>query len=487
MRIPGRRYRDEWIPNYYPARQVGEGQWLRVSRTGKTVVLSSDEDLQLTEVFMEEGLFERLERSGHILTPGNAARIFDELHVWHNKCYSGPDLHIVVLTKRCNLDCSYCHMNPEPVGSDSRRFDLQPDTAREIIRFISESPSSNITIEFQGGEPFLNFGTLRFFVEEARRLDALAGKHVRFTVVSNLMVAKDEQLAFCMDNGISISYTLNGPQHIHDHYRKTRSGSNSYLIVIDSIRQIQAKYPGLIATSPLCVIDADNSQTMEQMIDFFYEAGFSGLSLIRLKNLGNARKNNLALEIREFLKYYIAGLDYIFDKNRGLGRVFFERSVPVALRKIICDSNVGLVDWRNPCGDVSGAITYDYDGEILPADEARSLRAEFGLGNVKNTTYEGLIRKRETFRTMNLSLRDRDAECRECAFNPYCGVMPVIEFARTGNPIPVPHQSEECLFTLAIFDWVFKKLMTEPLPLYRMLGNVDDELVSILKSSANHA
>jgi radical SAM protein with 4Fe4S-binding SPASM domain len=126
------------------------------------------------------------------------------------------------------------------------------------------------------------------------------------------------------------------------------------------------------------------------------------------------------------------------------------------------------------------SLTFDADGAILPNDDARSLAAEFSLGNVRDLDYDTLVRRRETFRTMNLSLRDRDPACRECSYNPFCGVQPILDFARRGDATPQPHQSDECLFTISIFDWLFEKLLTDPLPVARMLSGMDGFLRSHL-------
>ena len=157
MRIAGRHNRDEWILNCYPAKSIGGDTRLRVSRTGKTVLLTAEEDAQLDELFMTDVLFTRLERTGHIVTRANAAQVFNDLELWLHGTYAGPVLHIVVLTKRCNLNCTYCHMDPVAVTEPPDTTDLQPATADAIIRFILESPREDVTIEFQGGEPFLHF------------------------------------------------------------------------------------------------------------------------------------------------------------------------------------------------------------------------------------------------------------------------------------------------------------------------------------------
>jgi uncharacterized protein len=478
VRIEGRRYRDEWLPNFYPAREVA-GRHVRLSRTGATHVLTPAEDAQLDEVSMDAGLFARLERSGHILTADNARRVLDDLKTWHQKTFEGPALHIVVLTKRCNLNCTYCHMYPEFIGASKAEYDLRPEVADAIVRFALGSPNPRLTFEFQGGEPFLNFDTMKHFVAEVHRQNASVGKTVSFAVTTNVMLLEEEHLEFCRDQGVGISYSLNGPEEMHDSFRITRSGAGSFATVMRKLEALRAKYPGMLNAAPLCVVTAANAPRLRQMIEWYHEAGFSGVAVIPLKNLGNTRTNRLTFDMREFLPYYLDALDYIYEKNKALGRAYSERMLRVALAKVLSPSAGGYVDWRNPCGDFGGAVTYDHDGTILPSDESRSLRPAFDVGHVLKDRYDDVIRREKTFRTMNLSLRDREPACRECSWNPYCGVLPVLEYARSGDPVPRPHESAECLFTIGILDWTFRKLLEDPLPLLRMLPGMDRKLVEM--------
>jgi uncharacterized protein len=476
MRIAGRRYRDEWFPNYYPARQIGD-RFVRLSRTGKTQILTACEDAELSEFFMNTELFGRLERTGHIITAENAHLALDGLKTWLKGTYDGPQLHIVVATKRCNLNCTYCHMNPEAIGSDKHVYDLQPQVATEIARFILESPNPTLVIEMQGGEPFLNFAGMVNFIEEITRQNLSIGKHLSFNVVSNLMVATDKQLEYCLEHNISVSYTINGPKDIHDQYRITRDGCGSFDAVIRRFEHIRSTFPGLLSPSPLCVISADNAKDMRGMLDFYHGIGFNEVAVINLKHLGNAARGGLQFNAQEFTRHYVEALDYLYNKNKDLsGRAYGERLVKVALLKILCASDTNYIDWRNPIGYVSGALVYDYDGEILPADEARSMREVFTLGNVMALSYDELIRKKETFKVLNLSIRDRDPECRECPYNPYCGVSPVLQFAKRGRMAPRAYESDDCIMVLAILDWVFKKLIDDPIPLIRMVPELSQRL-----------
>lgn len=481
MRLEGKRTIDEWIPNFYPSRKVGPDHFLRLSRIGTTQILNARQDAQLTEVRMDQALFERLERTGHIVTGSNSAEVLSRLKIWHQRTFGGPQLHLVVITKRCNLNCTYCHMNPEALSAEPGTYDMSRETADAVIEFALSTPLDFLSFEFQGGEPFVNFEGVRYFVGAARKRAAELGKRLRFSLVSNLMLVKDEHMEFCRDNQISVSYSLNGPPEIHDHFRITRSGAGSYQHVIKKIRYIEANFPGVISTSPLCVVGADNVKQLIPTIEYFHEAGFKGVAILKLKNLGNAAKNRLGFDIHEFMKAYTAALDHLFEKNRRLGENYSERLLRVLMNKILMPTDTGFIDWRNPNGDFNGGITYDYDGEILPIDEARSLRPAFALGNVRDVTYDQLVRGEEALRTMNLSYRDRDEKCRQCAFNPYCGVLPVLDFARTGDPTPVPYQSEECWQTIYLLDWLFAKLVEDPVPLFRMLPGMDVVLMKMLE------
>jgi uncharacterized protein len=473
MRVAGRSYRDEWLPNFYPSKEVAPDRWLRISRSGRSAILSGREDSALNDLFMDESLYRRLEHSGHIITASNAQRALEDVRTWQSPTYSGPLLHIVTVTKRCNLACTYCHMNPVPVAVASETADLTPETAGKIARFIMESPNPNIFVEFQGGEPFLNMAGARAVVSEIRRLQPASGKMVSFSLVSNMLSVKDADLQYCADNDVHISYTINGPAEVHNFYRRTVSGKETFAAVMDRVAAVRIAFPNLISATPLCVLDERTVADIEQIIDFYYDHEFTGMALIRLKPLGFARRNHRPLDPGRYMDGYLKGLSHILEKNRNPSRPFGERMVHVALAKLFSNIDVGYVDWRNPCGDVVGAIVYDWDGEILPADEARSMRAEFSLGNVYRDTYADIVSRPSSFRTANASVRDRHSACRECAYNPYCGVMPVIEYARTGKIDVLPHESEDCLFTIRFLDWLFAAFFADPLPLMRMIPNFD--------------
>ena len=67
-------------------------------------------------------------------------------------------------------------------------------TARQALRLAFRSPSPHLKIEFQGGEPLLNFPMVRWIVGEARRMNDEHGKNLAFVIATNLALIDDDIL-----------------------------------------------------------------------------------------------------------------------------------------------------------------------------------------------------------------------------------------------------------------------------------------------------
>src|ERR1700709_2765867 len=91
-------------------------------------------------------------------------------------------LHIIVVTLRCEHSCPYCQVSRR--SADVSAFDMDQATAMMALEVALSSPTQAIKIEFQGGEPLLNFPLIRTIVEAARR-DAPDGKKPEFVIASN--------------------------------------------------------------------------------------------------------------------------------------------------------------------------------------------------------------------------------------------------------------------------------------------------------------
>jgi uncharacterized protein len=74
---------------------------------------------------------------------------------------------------------------------------MAEDTAERALAIALQSPYSRIKIEFQGGEPLLNFKLIEKIVLAAEHGRSSTGKAIDFVIASNLALLTDEILAFC--------------------------------------------------------------------------------------------------------------------------------------------------------------------------------------------------------------------------------------------------------------------------------------------------
>ena len=95
-------------------------------------------------------------------------------------------LHMVVLTLRCNCHCDYCHASSKNLIS--KETDMSLETAKHVLDVILQSPSSEVKIEFQGGEPSLNWTVLEFFVLEGeKKVKEGLKKSIYFVICTNTL------------------------------------------------------------------------------------------------------------------------------------------------------------------------------------------------------------------------------------------------------------------------------------------------------------
>src|SRR3546814_13294558 len=87
-------------------------------------------------------------------------------------------LHIFVVSLRCEHSCPYCQVSRQ--SDDKTTFDMSRETATKALDIVFRSPSPNLKIEFQGGEPLLNFPLLREIVGFAESRKAFDHRNLQF-------------------------------------------------------------------------------------------------------------------------------------------------------------------------------------------------------------------------------------------------------------------------------------------------------------------
>lgn len=382
-------------------------------------------------------------------------------------------LHIFVVTLRCEHSCPYCQVSRR--STDAAAFDMSESYAMKALDIALSAPPPVIKLEFQGGEPLLNFTLIRHVVEAAETHAPARGKSVEFVIATNLALLTDDVLAYCRAHRIMLSTSLDGPEDLHNRNRPRPGGNSHELAVTGIVRARQTL--GHDRVSALMTTTEASLGRVEDIVDEYLRLDLGGIFLRPLSPYGFAVKTRWfdKYDVARWLEFYERGLRHILRVNRQ-GRFFREFYASLLLKRLLTDQPTGYVDLRSPAGIGLGALVYNYDGRVFASDEGRML-AEMGdntfeLGHLTDTNYSSLVTSDSLIDLVGRSLTQCSPECSSCAFEPHCGSDPVYHHATQGDPVGIKPLSGFCSRQKGIFKLLLHILQT------------DDEDATILRSWA---
>lgn len=367
-------------------------------------------------------------------------------------------LHLFVVTLRCEHSCPYCQVSRQ--NDDRADFDMSVATADKALDLVFQSPSPNLKIEFQGGEPLLNFPLIRHIVQGALVRNAIAKRNLGFVIATNLAVVTDEILEFCRKYAVHISTSLDGPADLHNRNRP-RPGGDSHARAVDGIRRVRETLGREWVSAVMTTTNASLDRARD-IVDEYVALNFEGIFLRPLSPYGFAIKTKwfAAYDSSKWLDFYFEGLDYIIELNKA-GVAFTEFYAATILTKMLTPFQPGFVDLTSPAGIGIGALVYNYDGGIYASDESRML-AEMGdqsfrLGNVSDS-YRDIFLSDKLLDPLEASFAGSAPMCSTCAFEPYCGADPVYHHATQGDPVGRKPVSGFCQRNMAIFRGLITRM-----------------------------
>jgi His-Xaa-Ser system radical SAM maturase HxsB len=362
------------------------------------------------------------------------------------------NLHIFVVTLRCDHSCPYCQVSRQSEIRDE--FDMTSEMADRSLDFVFMSPNPAIKIEFQGGEPLLNFEMVKYVVLEAEKRNLKEGRDLQFVIATTLSLLTDEMLIFCKQHRIVLSSSLDGPMNLHNANRP-RPGRDSHQRFEEGLTKARAAL-GYDQVSALMTTTDKSLPHVRAIIDEYLRLGFDGIFLRTLSPYGFAIKTKkfLSYDTERWLDFYKEGLEYIIKLNKS-GIRFVEQYSSLVLAKMLTSTDPGFVDLMNPAGAGIAAIVFNYDGSVYASDESRML-AEMGdqtfrLGNILEQSYEEIILSDQLLDALEDSFTLSSPMCSDCAFEPFCGSEPVYHHAMHKDLVGRKPESSFCKRNMAIF------------------------------------
>jgi His-Xaa-Ser system radical SAM maturase HxsB len=372
-------------------------------------------------------------------------------------------LHMFVVTLRCEHTCRYCQVSRQ--SSSHNEYDMSEETAARVLRLAFRSPSPHLKIEFQGGEPLLNFPLVQGVTRQAKQLNEDYGKQLAFVITTNLALLDQQVLDFCSSEDVYLSTSLDGPQDLHNSNRR-RPGQDSWQRTVDGIAAIQDQL-GPDRVSALMTTTQASLDRAEEIIDLYVSLGLQSVFLRPISPYGFAlrKRGGAGYDVRRWLEFYERGLDHVISLNKQ-GVSIVETYAALIAKKMFSNDDPGYVDLTSPAGIGLGALVYNYDGDVYACDEGRMLAEmndhTFRLGNLETSSYADIMASEKLWLPLEQSLTLSAPMCSTCAFEPYCGADPVFHHATMNDFVGHKALSAFCQRNMGVFTAIFRRALDDP-------------------------
>ena len=359
--------------NKYFCHKLDENHYLITVAHGAWLVLDNDEYrlLRLGKIQEDVNLFTALENKGIIITTDNFDTIVKDYRERYHYLFNGVSLHIIHPTKRCNQKCLYCHAQSK--SDNLKGFDMDLKTAKATVDFIFQSPAKAIQIEFQGGEPLLNFPVVKYILEYSAKMAKKHNKELGYSLVSNLTLMDDEKLEYLMSvKNFGIATSFDGPKYVHDKNRIYLNGDGTYDDVVKWIKKIKSNKKNGARLNAMPTITKFSLPYAKEIVDEYLRFGFNKTWARSLAKIGNAQAtwDKIGYPAHEFVTFWKEFLEYVLEKNRK-GIMFSERMTTIYAKKITNKKDPYYSELQAPCGAAIGQMVYDYKGDVFPCDESK--------------------------------------------------------------------------------------------------------------------
>lgn len=344
----------------------------------------------------------------------------------------------------CNLDCAYCYYLDKAEIYGGREPVMSDEMLEVVVReYIQANDVPDVTFNWHGGEPLV-LGLDFYRKAVALQKKYADGKNVYNTLQTNGTLVTEDFASFFRDNQFLIGISLDGPQDVHDRFRKDKGGAPTFEKVI---RGMEKLYRHGVEYNTMSTINKASEGRGLEIYNFLKSTGSRYMQFMPVvehvrypvdtngKVLKHARPYivNPSTDGAQIARWSVSATEFgrfmcdIFDYwvRNDVGKYF-----------------VGLFDatLANYCGVLPGTCAYaqtcgnnvviEHNGDVYPCDHF--VYPEYKLGNISESSVRSIMEKSEMLRFGLDKRNGLPAKCLSCRFAFACtGECPKHRFSRT--------------------------------------------------------
>jgi len=329
-------------------------------------------------------------------------------------------LLILQPTPFCNISCSYCYL---PDRDSKTRMTI--DTVRQATQRLCDDDlvGEALTVVWHAGEPLAM--PIDFYEDAIATVAEVLGPRVQIShsIQTNATLINDAWCRLFKKHNIRIGVSVDGPAHLHDKHRHTRSGKGTHDLVLGGMELLRTH--GIVFHAIAVVTDATLANP-DDFFDFFVQQGVQDIGC----NFDEAEGIHSASSIsgkEDAHARFLRRLLYRSRESNGQVRV---RELANGYR-LIADA-LPTFRWRGETWPDNAQvmpfllITVAWSGDFctFSPELLGQPSLEFGdflLGNVNHDSYFSIIQSERFTRMWSAIVKGTQACRQSCSHFNYCG------------------------------------------------------------------
>ena len=379
-------------------------------------------------------------------------------------------------TSFCNINCEYCDLSPISRRTSARMpIDLVERLLRQLIQ--EDFLASDLVVVWHSGEPLTlppaYYASAMDTILELCRREA-PSVLVSFDFQTNATLIDESwcDLFNRYASVINLGVSCDGPEHLHDAFRKDRRGDGTFARTMRGMEMLERRG---IPYNAIAVVTKATLEDPESFFDFFYvrrQALTDFHFNVLASPIGDAGKLSYGPNDRALFHDFYCHLMDLWMEKQATGDRMPIRNFSQALDRI---SGYGLpgapvffeestAPLRSLNMDTKGTLTTFYAGLDPDTDRHRyGDNAGFSLGNVREQSLADMLASAKLAAMIRDFRRCHDACRSACEYQPVCpGGFELTQLQANGGGAEFNPETVECLIHVkALTDAVLDKLVDE--------------------------
>lgn len=290
----------------------------------------------------------------------------------------------------------------------TKKHCMSDSVLERVIKTYMQTPQPVYSFCWQGGEPTL-MGTDFFYkVVEFQKKYGAAGARVSNSVQTNATLITDKMAALFAAYNFLVGCSLDGPEKIHDQYRRTLKGNGSHKEVIKGIQILNRNH---VQFNILTLVSKSNVDHAHKIYHYLKSMGFYFHQYIPCIEFDrNKEKLPFSITGEEWGRFLCGIFDTWYPKDTSLVSV---RNFDSILSKKVEGINDICVMGDNCCQ----YFVVEQNGDIYPCDFF--VEKPLKLGNIMETSWQKMLDS-PSYRKFGEQKKQWNEKCTHCDHLELC-------------------------------------------------------------------